>query len=258
MKKFEICFQLETTNYYIVPSLLKPEMPNIKWDKKGNIQFEYHYDFMPSGILPRFIVRTNDLLHENTYWKNGALLNREKAYALVFSEPLNRKIIVKVRGAKKRELLEIIRREIENIHSSLNNPFVKEMIPCICEDCMRSPKPYMHNFTFLQGCLDNSVEKVPCQNSFQYIFVEALMNGVKDEINKNYMKKFISAAKIDDAIQLLGQYNIDITHKNSLTLISSRWNALKKEIIGGTISPDAQKTEQNRITRDLLSLIDEL
>jgi small GTP-binding protein len=57
MKRFELCFQLGSSENYIVPELLRPEYTNLEWDYSDNLQFEYDYSFMPAGIITRFITR---------------------------------------------------------------------------------------------------------------------------------------------------------------------------------------------------------
>ncbi|MCK4819733.1 GTP-binding protein, partial [bacterium] len=68
MKKFELCFEIPKTQTYIVPELLKPGKPEFEWDYADNLRFEYRYEFMPAGIITRFIARTNDICKEEIYW----------------------------------------------------------------------------------------------------------------------------------------------------------------------------------------------
>ena len=94
MKKFELCFQIPDTEEYIIPELLQPSALDLNWNYAGNLRFEYHNDFMPSGIVTRFIVINHHLIFEQCYWKNGVVLSRELTKALVSSDPFNRKIQV--------------------------------------------------------------------------------------------------------------------------------------------------------------------
>ncbi|TAK57982.1 MAG: GTP-binding protein, partial [Bacteroidetes bacterium] len=128
MQKFELTFKLADTTTYIVPERLPASEPELNWEENDNLRFEYHYDFMPAGILTRLMVRQHRLLKGELYWKNGLVLLHQKTDALIKAEPLNRKIIVRLRGPYKSDLLSIIRNEINQIHSTLNNPEVKEMV----------------------------------------------------------------------------------------------------------------------------------
>ena len=54
MKKFELCFKIPEIEEYIIPELLSQERTDFNWEYEDNLQFEYQYDFMPAGIMPRF------------------------------------------------------------------------------------------------------------------------------------------------------------------------------------------------------------
>lgn len=69
----------------------------------------------PNEVATRFIVRTHDICKKDIYWKNGIILEREETEALVISERLNRRIRIWVSGDNRKELLAIIRREINYI-----------------------------------------------------------------------------------------------------------------------------------------------
>jgi len=51
MTRFERCFQLEGSDSYIVPELLPVSAPSVPMPARPVLQFEYHYDFMPAGIV---------------------------------------------------------------------------------------------------------------------------------------------------------------------------------------------------------------
>jgi hypothetical protein len=95
MEKFEICFNILGTEDYIIPELLpatKPANFSIENHKKSNnLHFEYRYNFMPAGVLSRFICRLYYLIENETFWKNGVLLRHEETFALVNNEPYNKK-----------------------------------------------------------------------------------------------------------------------------------------------------------------------
>lgn len=120
MKRFELYFQLPNTYTYIIPELLPVEKPRFGWRCKNNLRFEYHYSFMPAGIITRFIVRTHDLNKKRIFWKNGTVLVYESTLAMVTSNRLDKKIRIWIFGNNKKDLFAIIRREIEYIHETLN------------------------------------------------------------------------------------------------------------------------------------------
>lgn len=202
MKKFELCFQIPDTHSYIIPSLLPASMGDFEWNYKFNSRFEYHYDFMPAGIITRFIVRMNDKIKDNCYWKNGVILKAGMAEALVQSDPFSRKLKIWIKGYAKKEFLYHIRQEIEHIHKTQNYPPVKGMLPCICTECRRSSEPYFHSYEILIKALYRlNKTEVQCQNSFENVDINRLLGdtGFKDEegqirhfhININNYEKFV-------------------------------------------------------------------
>ena len=185
MKKFELCFQVPKTQTYIVPELLRPGKPEFEWNYADNLRFEYRYEFMPAGIIARFIVRTHDICKEQIYWKNGVILKREKTEVIIVSERLHRKIRIWISGKKRKELLAIIRREIDYIHKTLNYPDVKEMIPCICRRCARVEQPYFYDYETL--CRFRAKGKIACEKSTEDVSIEKLLGEYERPEGKREM-----------------------------------------------------------------------
>jgi len=188
MKKFEICFELQHQREYIVPEFLRPEKPDFYWDYTDNLRFEYHYDFMPAGIITRFIVRMHHIHKPGLYWKDGGVLEKENTQALIISERLNRKITLRIKGDDKKELLEIIRSEMDYIHQTLNHPDVEQMLPCICPQCRKNPEtPYFHRFSCLQNAQEKNIKRIQCLKSFEYISINKLFDeyGIKKTVSCN-------------------------------------------------------------------------
>ena len=178
MKRFELCFQIPNSENYIVPNMLPPKKPFYAWDKKFNLKFEYHYDFMPAGILSRFIVRLNDLIKDEIYWKNGVVISRESVDAEVIAYPFEKKIRLRLKGKNKKDLLSIIRREIDHIHKSQNYPSVQEMIPCNCKECKKTTEPNLHSYTKLANALYKNKKNIECSISFDKVNVKELLGGI--------------------------------------------------------------------------------
>jgi len=67
MKKFELCFDIPDAlgQSYLVPELLLPNEISLDWDFAQTLNFQYDYNVLPDGILPRFIVRMR------TRWATG-------------------------------------------------------------------------------------------------------------------------------------------------------------------------------------------
>ncbi len=169
MKKFELCFEVEK-NVFLIPELLKLERLEFDWNYIDNLRFEYHYDFMPAGIMARFIVRTRNLVYDRMFWKNGVIIQRESTRALVTTDQFSRKLFIWIQGNNSSFLLEIIRKELNDIHQSLNYPDVPEKIPCICPECGNSKNPHLFNYLF--------VKRIGIENNFKTVLCEVSAAGV--------------------------------------------------------------------------------
>ncbi len=130
MKKFELCFELEADKY-IIPELLPKEQAQFKWDYEDSLAFQYHYEFLPSIIISRFIVRMHPLIFKNIYWKYGLILVDENNLALVIADIIDAKIYIYVTGNwnTRRSFLAQIRYQFEHIHKTIANIEVKEFVP---------------------------------------------------------------------------------------------------------------------------------
>ena len=183
MKKFELCFQIPDTQEYIVPELLQPSAPKFDWKYEKNLRFEYHYDFMPSGIITRFIVINHHLIYEGFYWKNGAIFKREDSKgkvtkALVISDQFNRKIQIWIDGLDKKETLSILREKIDYIHKTLNYPTVREMVKCICSECDDNQNPFFYEYVTLKNFYFKGKKEIPCSRSTEDVSIEEMLGGI--------------------------------------------------------------------------------
>lgn len=78
MKKFDLCFEFSDEQHrYLVPELLEKQEPDLKGDFRSGqcLNFHYHYNIVPGGLLPRFIVRTHVLsARQELRWRSGVVL----------------------------------------------------------------------------------------------------------------------------------------------------------------------------------------
>ncbi|MFC2146294.1 COR domain-containing protein [Acidobacteriota bacterium] len=209
MEKFELCFPVKDTDIHIVPELLPAQRPDFDFEKyKGpdSLHFEYHYDFMPRGILSRFISRLYYLINRDHFWKTGVEIVLEKSFALVLSEPLNRRLKVSVTGADKSELLAIVGNHLDHIHRSLNmekNVHYKEMIPCNCSTCVKSENPHLFQHDVLKKFADKGIQFIHCQVSAEEVPIQGLLKGFAPPPQKTDLKNLLPAV-IKTTAQLQG------------------------------------------------------
>jgi hypothetical protein len=184
IEKFELCFNIVGTDYYILPELLptqRPPMDLEAYRSAGNLHFHYAYDFMPAGIITRFISRLHYLIRGDHYWNNGVELEFSGSKALVVSDAAQKRIRVSVTGTNNPQLMGIIRSNLDHIHDTLNmkkNEHVFEEVPCHCPGCISADKPFFYKYHTLQNFTVAGKTAITCEKSFTDQSVHRLLNGL--------------------------------------------------------------------------------
>jgi hypothetical protein len=128
----------------------------------------------------------SDLIKDDLFWNNGVIIERDNTIAMILSDSLNRSIHIKINGNRIVELLEIIRREIDHIHKTLNSPNVLELIPCNCEECRTSSNIHFHDYKNVLIAESKGISAVQCQKSFQHIEIQKLLHNYR---HSNYSSR---------------------------------------------------------------------
>jgi internalin A len=154
MKGYNLCFELRDGSGYIAPDILPPDKPkDLKWDTTNNLQFEFRYDFMPAGMVSRFIVKSHSFIKDNLFWKYGVMLEYDQTQALVEEDYIHGKIKISLKGDNKKGLLSAIRMYIDEVHKDFdkaNKLVFEEMVPCNCSECFQSITPHFYKFNVLK------------------------------------------------------------------------------------------------------------
>ncbi|MEL6438099.1 MAG: COR domain-containing protein [Cyanobacteria bacterium J06621_8] len=132
MRKFELCFDLESDKQFLIPDILPKEEPYTgEWD--NTLAFEYHYPVLPGSIISRFIVRMNHHIHQKTYWRSGVVLENEGNLALVKADREDKVIKIRVKGKvnTRRNLLTAIRSQFKHIHKTIPGIIPVAKVPLI-------------------------------------------------------------------------------------------------------------------------------
>ncbi len=96
MKKFELCYDIESDKTFLVPDLLPKDLPKLKFN--GVPAFEYVYPVLPSSVITRFIVRMNQKIDDGLVWRTGVVLKIGENTALVKADIEDRKITIAIDG----------------------------------------------------------------------------------------------------------------------------------------------------------------
>lgn len=188
MEEFNLIFQLQNSNSYIIPEKLPNEKPNnFTPVGKPTLNFEYHYEFMPKGIISRFICRIHKEIKGELFWNFGVILEdkyQNQAEVLLHEASAIKVISIKVWGEEAHELLSIIRREFENVHQQLKNPSLNEVIPCYCDKCQKDRKNgHIFEYEHLKMALRINHKELLCKKG-SLISVRKLVQGVLETDNQ--------------------------------------------------------------------------
>lgn len=210
-EKFKLCFKLKEGEY-LAPHLLPENKKNYPWrTSENNLHFEYSYDnsqFMPKGILTKFILKRNSDIYENTYWCHGVLLEYENTRAIVKESYKDRKISITLEGLNKKGFLNIIRHTLRDIHEEFGNWPVSEMIPCNCLKCKAQENRediQFFDYDTLRGCERAGQEKITCYKSYQEVLVRTLIDDTVYENDDDSPLDRLRRDLIEKAVRMLGR-----------------------------------------------------
>lgn len=194
MLNFDLCYEMQKRGRFIYPQLLLEEMPaedlqkfENKFDTKEIIVFEYHYDFMPKGLISRLIVRLNLHIYKNLRWKWGMILkpvfeegeDRKTNLAEIVEYHNERKIRIRIIGKERRDVLSIIRKEIAEIHDPFIKLSFKEMVPCNCPECKGNENHHLFDYNELRQYYSEKEKFIKCRVGFiKDVSVNSLINDI--------------------------------------------------------------------------------
>ncbi|MEO1497605.1 MAG: COR domain-containing protein, partial [Planctomycetota bacterium] len=127
MERFEVAFQLEGTDTWLIPELLNEVQPTSFEEFRGPDakRLRFHYpDALPPGLLPRLIVRTHELSNAQPEWRwrSGVVLRWGDSSALVRLNRNERRTEVEVIGGDRESqlaLFDLIRAHLTVLHGKV-------------------------------------------------------------------------------------------------------------------------------------------
>ena len=217
MTRYKLCFELRDKSGYIIPNLLPEDQPiELLWDNSDNLFFEFRYDFMPAGLLGRFIVESHAFIRGTSYWKYGVVIEYEGTYALIEELDLDKKISIAVKGRNKKGLLNTIRMFFAEVHKDIKALVPIEMIPCNCNECNHSENPYFYEYTKLNKFLNKGKNTIQCGESTEDVMIQTLI----DDILPKPTQVLISDGDLQDFIyELLPNFEHNINCKEGYSYL---------------------------------------
>lgn len=256
MENFQLSFVIEPNCTFLIAELLDNSERNmpLEFTGKGNLNFRYKYNFLPAGIMTRFIVKTHmyliDMDGVKMCWRKGAYLQYNNAHGLVrlHDSITDRYVDIKVSGGtarNRRELLAIIMSNFEQIHQSIPKIDYTKKVLCNCSaDCT-----YLHDYDYLNKLECEGIYEERCKSSLQMVDINMLLDGI--QINRERTNKMteINYAPVAPVITVTNQVNtsneinIKISNeiKQSINELQGCMNNLKDEIVDPAIAESVEK-----------------
>ena len=180
MKKFQLCYQIPGSNdTYIAPQLLKLEQPTYDWNEDNNLLLRYTYEFMPKGIVTRFIVVMHSLIEkQQLVWRSGVILHKNQTRAEVIEYYDQRRISIRVSGKNRKDLMTIVTYELDKIHASYKRLKYQKLIPCNCYKCKNTQEPDFYPFDILKQFVRDGQQDIQCKKSYQMVNVLSLIDDI--------------------------------------------------------------------------------
>lgn len=190
MKKFELCYDIEPDNSFLIPDLLPKDEPYLsKTEWKDALAFQYHFNVLPTSIISRFIARMNAFVHK-TVWRSGVVLKSGGNTAVVKADTEDRKIYISVNGdvPTRRDFLSAIRMEFSATHKTIAKIEATEKVPLPSQ-----PGVAPVDYEFLLRLERDNRPSFPVQagNDIIGVKVQELLDGVRPAKNQS-VKVFIS------------------------------------------------------------------
>ncbi|MDM8525867.1 COR domain-containing protein [Desulfococcaceae bacterium HSG8] len=190
MVNFEQAFPFGKGDRYAVAEFLNPSEPRYDWNPEDALRFEYHYAFLPAGVVSRLIVRMYEFLilldGKPVCWSKGAYFKYRESEAKIRIDQRSRTAVIRVRGIGKREFLSVIRSHFDALHKSINKIRVAEKVPCICcHEC-----EHRFDYRVLSEFERKNKPTITCESSIEDVSVAGLLNSIENsEIRREKMEK---------------------------------------------------------------------
>ncbi|MBG1258115.1 COR domain-containing protein [Nostoc commune] len=267
MMNFKLCYEIPSCpGTYIAPQLLSPNQPDYSWENTNNLLLRYEYEFMPKGILTRFIVEMHSWIEKQTcVWKNGVVLNKDRTRAEIVEYYRYHKGEIRIRifGNHKRDLLTAIRHELEKIHRSYERLRFSTLVPCNCEICKENQKPYFYPLRILYKFLEDKQNHIQCQTSYQMVKVRELLDDIEPEPNprkwqNRFHRKTQDKLKSSNPTIIINNQN-ENTQENPMSNINQHHYGRGDNVAGNkTLNQFNNSPNLVQAARDIKELLDQL
>ncbi|HRE76670.1 MAG TPA: COR domain-containing protein [Flavobacterium sp.] len=210
LEVFKIAFPKKNnkSNYIMPTRLHSMEIKDIWKDDLDNyLRIEYHYEFMPKGLVNQISAELSRfILDDNEVWNNGVNFYDNGTSSQVFEDFYKRRITVKAKGDDARGLMMIIMNSVKDITDGYKGVVPRIIIPCTCQKCLSKKDSTTFSYEMLlDKIMENKDAKVFCNISEESFRVESLLYNIglpnpekklKDDIEKKDSKIEMKTIKL--------------------------------------------------------------
>jgi GTPase SAR1 family protein len=116
-----LCFRLPDAGgeCYLIPEALRASEPDYDNWPTNSLHFRYIYQYLPSSLIPRFIVQAHrHLTGKKTRWRTGVVLSVRNCRVLIRGDLNGRRIDISVDGPDglRRSALNVVLDDLEVVH----------------------------------------------------------------------------------------------------------------------------------------------
>ncbi|RFS17059.1 COR domain-containing protein [Emticicia sp. C21] len=198
LQVFKIAFpKQQQRDDYIIPARLNPIPDTQHWPTYENaLRLEYHFDFMPRAIVNQLSADlSNKILSDESVWSDAVILKYYNSEAQIVEETHKKKILIKAKGHGAQGLMLLIMNSIDNIIHEYRGVVPLIRVPCNCEECQASEKPYIFEYEKLIEWLSKGRDKAICNESLTPLSISQLLYSVGFDLKK---KEIQDRIKIKD------------------------------------------------------------
>ena len=138
MRHFDLCYETQpNSGLFIAPQLLPLEAkPWPDFPEEGCIIFRHKYDFMPAGLMSRFIARMAQYICGDHAWRKGVTLKWDDGtIGEAVEDPLAREITLRAYGPDRKRRMNEMRETLETLQSLFRGLKYQRLVSCNCSDC---------------------------------------------------------------------------------------------------------------------------
>jgi small GTP-binding protein len=180
MLKFEVCYRVGDDSI-LIPDLLDVQEPQFDFDNSDALRFVFAYDYLPTSVMLRLIVRLHADINNMERWRTGVVLNSAtfSTKALIKADEKEKRIYVTVAGREKRDYFAVIRKTIFDINVSFEKLGFRELVP------LPDESGHLVDYADLIGHERNDIDEIFIGRLGRKFNVQTLLNGLEKKSSRD-------------------------------------------------------------------------